>query len=481
MNRSRTPGRPRTALKWFLDHARSGADGEVVAEQVGPAIVVRPARYEEHLLREIAGALPAGPLSIVVAGGDAPAGAVLDRLARVVTEGARRGVREVRLVLLAGFPAVAPERWRALAERTRVTLLVPSGTVVPVGGTLFVRGPHGGLEGRWSRFAPGEPDHDSGPRHPAPRWQDTAAEDSFDVHGGLVVEHLPAGVLLRPAATASARGWHAVPPDPHRFTVIAGVSGGARVLAEDVIAYLSTLPLDVLKTARLACGDGQDVVVLGRAVARGLDTAVTAIDGLPVVRRGKVEFMLHDPAGRPTWTPYLQEIRCLTGETAAVPLRWRPPHTGLVAQGPGLFLVRDGWVVGVMRSGLWLRRAGGAAQPVPVGAPVDPSVVTIAVGDLGEPLPDEVWPVLCDLLDRLEAPVLRRVRLSVLGLPSGQGRAAVRELTRARGIGAPLPVTGDQDPAEQDPGVGTPVDGTPVDGTVAVGTPAVEAVAHHEG
>ncbi|MBY8852237.1 hypothetical protein K7G98_29870, partial [Saccharothrix sp. MB29] len=328
----------------------------------------------------------------------------------------------------------------------RVTLLVPSGAVVPVGGILFVRGLHGGLEGRWSRFAPGEPDHDTGPRHPAPRWQDIAAEDSFDIHGGLVVEHLPAGVLLRPAATAPEREWHAVPPDPHRLTVIAGVSGGARVLAEDVTAYLSTLPLDVLKTARLACGDGQDVVALGRAVARGLDTAITAVDGLPVVRRGEVEFMLHDPSGRPTWTPYLQEIRCLTGEAAAVPLRWRAPHPGLGDHGPGLFLARDGWVVGVMRSGLWLRRAVSASQPVPVGAPVDPVVVTIAVGDLGEPLPDEVWPVLCDLLDRLEAPVLRRARLSVLGRPSARGCAAVRELTRTRGIAMPLLATGDQDP-----------------------------------
>ncbi|MBY8851662.1 hypothetical protein K7G98_26455, partial [Saccharothrix sp. MB29] len=81
------PGPSRAALARFLDHAWSGPDGEVVAERVGTAIVVRPARYEEHLLRDIAAALPARPLSIVVGGGGVSAAAVLARLARVVAEG----------------------------------------------------------------------------------------------------------------------------------------------------------------------------------------------------------------------------------------------------------------------------------------------------------------------------------------------------------------------------------------------------------
>ncbi|WP_447002036.1 hypothetical protein ACRAKI_20045 [Saccharothrix isguenensis] len=406
----------------------SGRD--VVVERVGEAVVVRPARRRDPALRELAGALPAVPASVVVTGRQ-----VLDKVVDVVTAAAERGFGEVRLVGDEGFPDAAPAWWRRLAERADVTLLVPSGAVTLVGTTLFVAGGRG----RWTRYAPGEADRALGPRHPEPRWQESPPPESSAVHGDLVVEHIPAGVLLRPGVSASGSEWHAVPPDPCRLTVVAGVPGGAPVRADDVAAYLATLPVEVAATARLVCGSGQEVVALGRAVAGMLGTAVTVVEGRPVVRDGRVEFLLHS-AGRPAWTPFLQEIRCLAGGRSAVPLRWRAPHPDLSACGPGVFRVTDGWVVGVMRSGLWVRRADRAGFPVPVGAAVDPAVVVVAVGDPGEPLPDEVWTVVSVLLDRLDGAVLRRVRLSVLGVPGERGRAAAGELARSRGIGLrPLP------------------------------------------
>ncbi|QFZ18600.1 hypothetical protein [Saccharothrix syringae] len=408
----------------------------IVVEREGAVVVVRSAGDDEHRLRQVVRALPAAPASVVVG---TTGKAVLPVLARVVADRAGRGAGVVRLVAPGGLPAVDPSWWRRLAEATGVELLVPSGPVAVAGGTLFVRGDHERLPGTWRRYAPGGSGRDLGPRHPPPHWQDAVPASGTRVHGRLIAEHLPVGVVLRPAATAPPAEWHAVAPDPHRVTVIVGVPGGPRVCAEDVTDYLATLLPEVCAAARLVCGDGQDAVTLGRTAAGLLGTAVTVVDGTPVVRGDEMRFTLRDGAGRPTWAPYLQEIRCPAGEASAAPLRWRVPVAGLVPHSPGVFRVDDGWLLGVMRSGLWLRRNGRPPHPVPVGPPVDPAVVTLAVGDPGEPLPEQVWPVLADLVDRLDADVLPRLRLSVLGEPGPRGRAAARELARGRDIGIRLP------------------------------------------
>ncbi|MFI9009970.1 hypothetical protein ACIGNX_22335 [Actinosynnema sp. NPDC053489] len=400
---------------------------EVVVERVGATVLVRSARHDDPLLRAFAAELPAGPLSVVV-DEEAPQVAVSERLVALLAARAKRGLDEARVLAPEGLTGITASRWRRLAERTGVALLVPAGPVSIAGTTLFAAG-------GWVRWAPGEPGRSVGPRHPVPSWQEEESAVFPTVHGGLIAEQLPLGVLLRPPSAFPVLDWCSVPPDPHRLTVVAGVPGGPPARAADVAAHLAGLPPEVCAAARLVSGDGQDVVALGRAVAELLGTAVTVADGVPVERGGGLGFVLHDAAGRPTWEPYLGEIRCRAGERTAAPLRWRAPHPGLAAHAPGVFRVAEGWVLGVMRSGLWLRQAGRAAQPVPVGAPVDPAVVTVAVGDPGHPLADDVWDVLPGLLDRLDPAVLRRVRLSVLGVPSAAGREAACALARERGLG----------------------------------------------
>ena len=393
----------------------------VVVRQVGNVLLVHPAGCDDGPSRDLADALPAVPPSVVVCATAADVDPVLDRLTGVLADARRQGIGEVRLVTSAGFPDLEPARWRRLAERTDVTLLVPSGAAAQAGVTLFAAG-------GWTRYAPGAADSRLGPRHPEPRWQGSTGERSDPA-----VDHLPVGVLLRHPGSAPGPEWHAVPPDPRRLTVVVGVPGGGPVHAEDVATYLAALPTEVASTARLVCGDGRDVVALGRAVATALGTAITVVDGRPAA--GHAGFVLHDRAGRPTWAPYLQEIRCEVGEVPAVPLRWRAPHPGLADHGPGVFRVTEGWVVGVLRSGLWLRRAGRSAHPLPVGAPVDPAVVVLAVGDPGEQLREDVWDVLPTLLDRLDDEVRSRVLLSVIGVAGERGLAAACALARSRGIG----------------------------------------------
>ncbi|MGM1060372.1 hypothetical protein [Saccharothrix sp. Mg75] len=422
---------PGELLADLLRCALSAVEPEVVAERVGAVVVIRSARHEDPSVRDFARDLPPGPASVVVGLGDVSLAAVVDRLAEVLA--ARQEPGEVRVLAPEGLAAVDVAVWRRLAERTGVTLLVPAGPVLVAGETLFACDGGEGVPGRWVRCAPGEPEQWAGPRHPAPGWQEGSIGAWQEVPGGVVVEHLPLGIVLRPQGAFPPSEWYAAAPEPHHLTVVVGVPDGPPVCAEDVAAYLSTLPSDLCATARLVSGDGRDVVTTGRRVAEVLGVGVTVVDGAPLVREGCLDFVLRDQDDRPTWMPYLREIRCLPGEVPALPWRWRAPHPGLVEHAPGVFRVTEHWVLGVMRSGLWLRAAGRPHQPVPVGAPVDPAVVTVAVGDPGSVLPDGVWTVLLDLLDRLEPSVLRRVRLSVLGVPSERGRETACAMARERG------------------------------------------------
>ncbi|XVS67732.1 hypothetical protein ACQPYE_17280 [Actinosynnema sp. CA-299493] len=405
-----------------------------MVERVGVACVIRTAG-DDTGLRALAHLLPAVPAPLVV---DTATPAVLDRLARVVGSAARRGGRTLRVVAPAGFPDLDLAWWQRLAERTGVELLVPSGPVAVAGGTLFARGAREDSTGTWWRFAPRRPAESLGPRHPPPRWQVTAPGAPPRAHGLLVTEHVPGGVVLRPPTSASDPSWASVPPDPDHLVVVAGVPGGPRVRAADVAACLGALPEAARAAVKLGCADGQDVVELGLLVAGFLGVGVTVVDGVPHVRDGEVRFVFRDTVGAPTWTPYLQEVHCPAGGTAVVPVRWRTPSPRLVPHLPGVFRVDDHWLVLVMRSGLWVRSAHRPPQPVPAGRAVDPSVLTIAVGDPGEPLPGTVWPVVRDLLDDLEPPSRDRARLSVLGVPDRGGRRVAEALAGSRRVGLRL-------------------------------------------
>ncbi|WP_306749734.1 hypothetical protein [Saccharothrix yanglingensis] len=426
----RTAGPPATSRRG--DHRTSHGD-EVVVERVGAALVVHAAGTDDPALRALAAALPATPAPIVVDAAGVPDAALFGRLASAVTAAVDEGTRTFRVVGR-DLPRVDPGWWRRLADRTGAELLVPSGRVTVAGATLFVHGADEGSAGTWWRCAPGVPAVLLGARHPVPSWQAAVPEELPTVHGLLATQHLPGGVLLRPATTALDTRWRVVPADPDHLTVIAGVPGGPHVRAADVASYLGSIPEKARATARLACGTGQDVVALGCDTAEFLGSGVTVVDGTPVVRENGIEFVFHDLSGAATWTPYLQEIHCLTGATTAVPRRWRAPRPDLAPYLPGAFRVTDRWLLVVMRSGLWLRQVSRPWHPVPVGRSVNPAVKVIAVGDPGESLPDDVWPLVSDLLDDFAPSALRRVRLSVLGVPSRRGRAVLEELTgRGRG------------------------------------------------
>ncbi|WP_367129229.1 hypothetical protein [Saccharothrix sp. HUAS TT1] len=397
-----------------------------MVERIGAVLVVRAGGADDPALRALALALPAAPVPVVLDAEGVPAAALLHRVTQVVTAAAKRGTRVLRVVVRGPHPA-DPGWWQRLADRTGVELLAPSGPVEVAGSTLFVHGADEGSAGTWWRCAPGKPTAFLGARHPVPRWQPAAPEEPSRNHGLLVTQHLPGGVLLRPLAAALDTRWRIVPPDPERLTVIAGVPGGPAVRAADVASYLASIPDAARTRVRLACGSGQDVVALGCEVAGVLGSSVAVVEGTPVARGGGVEFVLHDPSGVATWTPYLQELRCLSGDPAAVPLRWRAPRPDLAPHLPGVFRLTDRWLVVVMRSGLWLRRTTRPWHPVPVGRSVNPAVKVVAVGDPGEPLEDDVWPLVSDLLDDFGA-VPRCVRLSVLGVPSSSGLAALEEL-----------------------------------------------------
>ncbi|MFI9005895.1 hypothetical protein ACIGNX_01520 [Actinosynnema sp. NPDC053489] len=420
---------------------RSRAEHAVVVDRVAAAYLVRAERHRGVAANRLAVALPADPVSIVVDAAGAAGGEVLGRVAELVVDLARRGTRVVRVVPHEVFPVASSSWWQDLTERTGVELLVPSGGVVVAGTTLFARGAGPGVAGTWWRCAPGGPPRALGPRHPAPAWQPLPGDDGPSVHGSLVTQPVPAGVVLRSAAAPPDPSWLGTPPDPDRPTVFVGTPGGPVVRGEEVAAYLVTLPAPVRASARLVCASAQDAVALGLVVADALGRDVTVVNGVPLVRDEKPEVVLLDDAGAPSWSPYLLEIRCgMAGGAAGVPHRWRAPIPDLVPdEAPGAFRVGDDWLLTMTRGGLWLRQESARGRPLPLGAPVDPSEMTFAVGEPGETLPDGVWTVLPALLDQLEPAVLRRTRLSVLGTPTAAGRGAAAQLAAHRRVPLRLP------------------------------------------
>jgi hypothetical protein len=164
-----------------------------------------------------------------------------------------------------GQPAPA----RRIADSWAITVEAPAGPVhVVAGGSLYAPpGPDG--RGGWLGFAPGATPVPLGARCPRPVWQSVLDAVPGRTSNGYVVEHIPAGLLLRPgqvAVTVPGDPYHALPVDPRGPTVVVDASPGDASLWPALGRLLGSLPpearagtvLQVRTTAHVP--DGVDVL-----------------------------------------------------------------------------------------------------------------------------------------------------------------------------------------------------------------------------
>ncbi|MET8949001.1 hypothetical protein ABZX30_37185 [Streptomyces sp. NPDC004542] len=427
----------RALVPRFGDAARPVASGPVYVLPAG----------ESAGLEDTVDALGDGPpdqATVLVAAGTSDATDLWRQLEPVLDECRRSGIGHVRL-LWAGGGADLPGRpapARRIADTWQLEVVAPAGPVVVApGGSLFTPTGPGG----WWQFGPGLAPRPLGLRHPAPSWEDAAAGLVTDAVDGLVVEPVPAGVLVRtaqPAPDAERAVAASIPADSHRLAVVVGTPRTPPVSAQALADLLAMLPERVRATVRLIPGDGRDLLPTGQETADLLGTEVEVVSGIPALlesadgTRAEPAVVLVGADGEPTWRPYLESVACLPAHGGPTPaprlLRWRSPVPGSAeVSEDGVLALDDEWRIAVTRAGLWLGVHGSPPAEASRRA-LARETMTVDVGVPGQRLDDGLWPVLDTLMDGLEPSVQGRTTLHVLGRCSAQGRRLLREVTERR-------------------------------------------------
>ncbi len=460
-------------------------DGPVLVEEYEGAVLLRSSEQvvpSAQDVADLARSLTAAEsgrsmMTVVVAAAESVPPALWSRLGDLFDAWQQRGTQTVRLVI-PGAGRGDPDRpalAQRIAEAWQFTVIAPEGAawIVP-GGSLFVpdqRDQRGG----WWRFQPDAEPVPLGPRIPAPAWQDAVGQLHAHTESGCVVEQIPAGVLLRlPRSRRPQAGdlCYAVPVDPGRATVLVGLPGpgpDGEVPVDDLAGLLAALPPAVRSEIRLAPGDGTDLLPAACAVADALGAEVELLTGTPLLAATSVPGdlltvapVLIDPAGKPTWSPFVESVLCCPGEepgtAGTVRLRnWHTPLTGYPAAADAAAVsLSQTWQVGVVRAGLALTPTG--RQSTPSGRPVAPDQLAVEV-DLSpeEPLDQSFDTALAALL-RVLPPELRGY--AVLHAPGRSAEEArrLRRLAVQEGIRMLWPATAGADPETLPTAADLPID-----------------------
>jgi hypothetical protein len=431
---------------------------------------------EEGVVTVVIGASP---------GADTHSSAFWASLGKVLDSLQRKGTSCVRLVMAGagderrGSPCAA----RRIADAWQMDVLAPDGVVlIAPGGTLFVQQDGTGSGRGWWRFVPGQAPSEAGRRAPAPLWQDAIARVLVGTDGGCAVDHIPAGVLMRPAdAPAPAAGdlCFAVPMDNEFPTVLIGSAGGADVAADEVAALLAALPAAQRSRARLAPGTSRDLLPLGQQVADMLGSEVEVLTGLPLLPGDATqgtEAVAARPTlmgfdGSPRWQPFVGSVACLpagstvTGGAGEVRkgttvlerpaprlLTWFPPLPGPGIADQGVVYLDERWQVAVTRAGLAVGERD-APRPPLAESLTDPDTFAIELGSHGEELDPTLWPALSRLMESLDAELCTKASFLVNGAVA-QGERKLRgtaEKYRMAGIRYVMPRRGGAPPSRVAP------------------------------
>lgn len=472
------PGTGRGRRGPAVDPNGSGpqAGGAPPVEEVDGVLLVRSVDDDSFPLAtvaDVAHALSADEGIVTVMVGSAGAGGTRDgdlwaRLRALLDSLRAKGTRRIRLVMSGagddqpGRPCAA----RRIADAWQVEVIAPDGAVlITPGGALFVHGDSPPGRGWWC-FAPDEAPRKLGPRAPEPAWQEALGRVPARTTGGCVVDHIPAGVVMRPAE-APGPGLDdlcfAVPVDLDRPTVLVGALQAEDVAADEVAAVLAALPVAQRSRARLAPGGRRDLLRLGQSVSDLLGSEVEVLTGLPLLDDYAPPGAAPRPTlvgtdGKPSWRPFVSSVACRPADAqgrvfAPRLVESRLPDWTPGGSEPGTVRLTDRWQATVTRAGLALWEQGGPRPPM-AGQTVDPDVCAIELGAPGQPLDDSLLLALSRLLVGLESEVRAKVTLLVRGrLTAGEGE--LRRLAGEHGVAAIRYVTARQ-PRHPGPAVHRP-------------------------
>ncbi|MFJ3671208.1 hypothetical protein ACIPSE_32585 [Streptomyces sp. NPDC090106] len=460
---SRRDGGGHGPLRTFA--ARLGGAGRTGA---GPVVVLRPeaGRRPADLVADVDALRHPDPrhATVVVAAGGDGSRDLWRQLGQTLDRFVKSGVTTVRLVW-AGAVADRPGR-RTPAQRVadgwKLEVVAPAGPVVVApGGSLFA--PLGSDDvGGWWSLVPGREPRSLGLRHPAPGWEDAAAHLASDAVDGHVVLSVPAGVqVVRAAGPVSPSVSDiaaSIPMDGDRLTVVVGAPGTPGVTAGALAALLTRLPSRARSAVRLVPGDGRDLLGTGQETANLLGTETEVVSGVPALLESadgtavEAAVVLLGQDGEPVRRPYAEAVACppAGGGRAPVPrvLRPRSPVPGMVLDRDGTLYLDEEWQAAVTRAGLWVGPRD-TARPAQIGWALEPDAVVVDVGVPGQPLDDEVWPVLDGFLELLEPGAVERAALRVRGLSTASGGRRARRV--AERLGLPLEYDVQPAPPEEEP------------------------------
>ncbi|MFD4560554.1 hypothetical protein ACFWP5_40625 [Streptomyces sp. NPDC058469] len=369
------------------------------------------------------------------------------RLSAVLGDCKSRGVTEIRLGMPGG---AARDRGgqvpaRTLSDRLDMPVIAAPGEIAAVpGGSLFARN-DATDEGGWWRFSPGLPARPLGIRHPVPWWGPELTRIGIDSADGHTVEAIPAGLLVRPTSAPAEQIdaiTYAVPVDDHRLTVLVGVRDAPPVTAEAVVTVLAALPARLRVAARLAPGDGGDLLPLAEEVADLLGAPVEVASGLPLrlmtAEESYVRLVLTGTDGEPSWMPWVESVTCHprqeTGRPPAEVARWRAPVGGLLpTPEPGVLTLDEHWRLVLTRAGMWIGSREGDRQGV-TDRGIDPDVVSVDLGAPGVPLDSGLLNSMDRILGELDESARRRVVLDVFGSCPEEQFRELRRLAVRHGV-----------------------------------------------
>ncbi|WP_329167028.1 hypothetical protein OHB49_43145 (plasmid) [Streptomyces sp. NBC_01717] len=404
-----------------------------------------------------------------------------ERLGEALDSLRHKGTSCVRLVMAGagderrGRPCAA----RRIADAWKMDVLAPDGAVlIAPGGTLFAQ-QDGTSSGKgWWRFTPGQAPSMAGCRAPAPLWQDAFARIPASTDDGCVVEHIPAGILMRPAespAPVTGDLCFAVPMDSELPMVLIGAAGAENVAAEEVAALLAALPAAQRTRTRLAPGGSRDLLPLGHSVADMLGSDVNVLTGLPLLpgdarpgnetTEARPTLMGFD--GHPRWRPFVAAVACRPAGSAATGeagearkgttvlerpdprlLQWFPPLPGEGIVDQGIVYLDERWQVAVTRAGLAIGERGTPRPPL-AASPPDPDAFAIELGSHGQELDPSLWPALSRLLEELGSEVCAKASFLVSGTLA-HGERDLRDVAakhRVTGIRYVVPRQGTAQPS----------------------------------
>ncbi|MGW0998622.1 hypothetical protein ACWD5V_36185 [Streptomyces sp. NPDC002523] len=359
---------------------------------------------------------------------------LLDQFTPILATAVRHRFDRVALVMADGAGSGIAGR---ITEAWPVEVLACHGVpVVGPDGTLFSH--HG-----WLRFAAGRAPEAVGRRFPAPVWQAAFSRLAADTAEGHRIDHIPAGIILRPdryAAPPVPALAHTVPMEATSAVLLVGGPGAGGTSAEAVASVLAALPDRVRRATRLIPWSG-DLLPLAKAVAHLLDTEVEVSGGLPLLLDAadgeppESRTLLISSEGDPTWHSYVESVVYGPDDGPVGRLkRWRPPLAGLApGQRDGTYRLSDDWQVAVTRAGLWVGPAGRVTSAWE--RPVEAEVLAIDVGLPGVATDDSLLPVLDAMLGRLETSERERAMLQIHADCTDDQLTQLRRITVRHGIG----------------------------------------------